>query len=76
MNSGDTVVLDCGSQIFVRRGLESVPQAALASVQPRIEALLETLMHNRVPAPAVLTLHQVCLAALIGNHLVAVNYMA
>ena len=70
MNSGDTVVLDCGSQIFTRPGLASVPEAALASVQPSIEALLQQLMHNRVPAPAVLRLHQVRLATLISIHLV------
>ena len=70
VNPGDTVVLDCGNQIFARPGLASVPEAALASVQPKTEALLEQLMHNRVPAPAVLRLHQVCLAALISIHLV------
>lgn len=70
MNPGDTVVMDCGSQIFTRPGLASVPEAALASVQPSTEALLEQLMHNRVPAPAVLRLHQVCRAALISIHLV------
>ena len=70
LNPGDTVVLDCGSQIFVRPGVANAPEATLASVQPSIQALLEQLMHNRVPAPAVLRLHQVCLAALISIHLV------
>lgn len=70
MNPGDTAVLDCGNQIFVRPGLANVPEAALASVQSKIEAMLEQLVNNRVPAPAVLRLHQVCLAALISHHLI------
>lgn len=67
---GDTVVLDCGNQIFTRPGLANVPEAAVASVQPKMEAWLEQLMFNRVPAPAVLRLQQVCRAALITTHLV------
>ena len=63
--TGDTVVLDCGNQIFTRTALASEPEAAILSVQPKIESFLRQLMHNRVPAPGVLRLHQVPLPLLL-----------
>ena len=59
--AGDTVVLDCGSQIFSRLGHASAPGQGQnsAEAESSTETLLGQLMHNRVPAPAVLRLHQV-----------------
>ncbi|KAL3133773.1 hypothetical protein ABBQ32_008255 [Trebouxia sp. C0010 RCD-2024] len=56
LRPGDTVVLDCGNQIFTRTGPAIEPEAT--SIHPKIEAFLGQLMHNRVPAPGVLRLHQ------------------
>lgn len=58
LRPGETVILDCGNQIFTRPSLASKPEAAHTTIQPKIEAFLRQLMHNRVPAPSVLRLHQ------------------
>lgn len=56
---GDDVVLDCGSQIFIRPGGASEAKDGMVAAEAATEALLEQLTQHRVPAPGLVRLHQV-----------------
>ncbi len=57
----ETVVLDCGNQIFTRSGLaqDDDQTEGSDSAQLAMQALVQQLVQNRVPAPGVLRLDQV-----------------
>ena len=54
-------MLDCGSQIFTRLGLSSADDDTdrHQSQQSAMQALVQQLVHDRLPAPSVLRIDQV-----------------
>lgn len=57
----EAIVLDCGSQIFTRLGLSSADGDSNRhqSQQSAMQALVQQLVHDRLPAPGVLRIDQV-----------------
>ncbi len=54
----EAIVLDCGSQIFMRLGLQTGDDPA-HSAQPDMQALVQQMVLNRIPAPGLLRIDQV-----------------
>ena len=57
-HADEAIVLDCGSQIFMRLGLQTGDDPA-HSAQADMQALVQQLVLNRIPAPGLLRIDQV-----------------
>ncbi len=57
-HADEAIVLDCGSQIFMRLGLQTGDDPA-HSAQPDMQALVQQMVLNRIPAPGLLRIDQV-----------------
>ena len=57
-HADEAIVLDCGSQILMRLGLQNGTHPA-HSAQPDMQALIQQLVQNRIPAPGLLRIDQV-----------------
>ncbi|KAA6429955.1 MAG: hypothetical protein FRX49_00387 [Trebouxia sp. A1-2] len=53
----EAIVLDCGCQIFMRLGLQTGDDPA-HSAHPNMQALVQQLVQNRIPAPGLLRIDQ------------------
>ncbi|KAL0045444.1 hypothetical protein WJX82_006816 [Trebouxia sp. C0006] len=57
IQTDEAIVLDCGSQIFMRLGLQTGDDPA-HSAQPDMQALVQQMVLNRIPAPGLLRIDQ------------------
>lgn len=57
-HADEAIVLDCGSQIFMRLGLQTGDDSAHSAL-PHMQALVQQLVQNRIPAPGLLRIDQV-----------------